>query len=67
MKIGYDGCMYHVKVEFPETDLHSYADNIEGFKRNFLEYMEHVFDETVNKQLEESLKEIGVPKTFNGN
>lgn len=58
MKIGYDGCMYHVKVEFPETDFHAYADNIEGFKKTFLERMECVFDETINKQLEESLKKI---------
>lgn len=58
MKIGYDGCMYHVKVEFPETDFHAYADNIEGFKKTFLEQMECVFDETINKQLEELLKKI---------
>lgn len=54
MKITYDGTMYHIKTEFPETDYHICTDNIAEAKKAYIENLMHVFDKAVNKQFEEN-------------
>lgn len=53
MQITYDG-MYHIKIEYPETDFHVNTDNIAEAKKYYIEHLMNVFDETVNKQFKEN-------------
>lgn len=63
MKIAYDD-MYHIKIEYPETLYHTYAKDIEEFKRKFLEHMERCFDNIVNEQLQKALELEAISEAF---
>jgi hypothetical protein len=50
MKITYDGDMYHITTEYPETEFHVSTDNIAEAKKWYMEHLMRVFDDTVRSK-----------------
>ena len=55
MKIGYNNELevYHIYLEYPETEVHIKASDIETARRIFAEGITRIFDEAVNRQLKD--------------
>lgn len=47
MKITYDGEMYNIITEFPETEIHISTYDINEAKEEYIYFLSRVFDETV--------------------
>lgn len=47
MKITYDGEMYNIITEFPETEIYISTDDINEAKEEYINFLSRVFDETV--------------------
>lgn len=59
MKITYDGEMYNIITEFPETEIHISTNDINEAKEIYLHMLSRVFDETVRlKFMEEYMNKI---------
>lgn len=52
IKIHFDG-VYHVKMEFPETEFHMTTDNLLDFKKEYLKFISNTFDMATSSDLEE--------------
>jgi len=59
MKITYDGEMYNIITEFPETEIHISTDDINEAKEEYIDFLSKVFDEAVRlKFMEEYMNKI---------
>lgn len=59
MKITYDGEMYNIITEFPETNIYISTDDINKAKEEYINFLSRVFDETVRlKFMEEDINKI---------
>lgn len=59
MKITYDGEMYHIITEFPETEIYISTDDINDAKEEYINFLSRVFDETVRLRfMEEDMNKI---------
>lgn len=55
MKIVYDDkeTVYHIDLEYPETEMYIRADNIAEVREMFIERMAWLFDLTLREQLKD--------------